>query len=137
MRYDLTDFEWSVIEPLLPMDRRGPKPKNIRQIINGMFYVLRRRLAVARSSRTVRALHDGLQPFQSLAQSRHLGPPDGRHCEGPRRQGAGHRQFHRARTSACLRCEKKSGVRCVGQAEAASPRRSTRASTRRAARSAS
>ena len=41
MRYDLTDFEWSVIEPLLPMDRRGPKPKNNRQIINGMFYVLR------------------------------------------------------------------------------------------------
>ena len=41
MRYDLTDFEWSVIEPLLPMDRRGPKPKNNRQIINGMFYILR------------------------------------------------------------------------------------------------
>lgn len=41
MRYDLTDFEWSVIEPLLPMDRRGPKPKNNLQIINGMFYILR------------------------------------------------------------------------------------------------
>ena len=41
MRYDLTDFEWSVIEPLLPMDRRGPKPRNNRQIINGMFYILR------------------------------------------------------------------------------------------------
>jgi transposase len=41
MRCDLTDFEWGVIEPLLPMDRRGPKPKNNRQIINGMFYVLR------------------------------------------------------------------------------------------------
>ena len=41
MRYDLTDFEWSVIEPLLPMDRRGPKPKNNRQILNGMFYILR------------------------------------------------------------------------------------------------
>ena len=41
MRYDLTDFEWSVIEPLLPMDRRGPKPQNNRQIINGMFYTLR------------------------------------------------------------------------------------------------
>ena len=40
-RYDLTDFEWSVIEPLLPMDRRGPKPKNNRQIMNGMFYILR------------------------------------------------------------------------------------------------
>ena len=41
MRYDLTDFEWSVIEPLLPMDRRGPKPQNNRQVLNGMFYVLR------------------------------------------------------------------------------------------------
>ena len=41
MRYDLTDFEWSVIEPLLPMDRRGPKPQNNRQIVNGMFYILR------------------------------------------------------------------------------------------------
>ena len=41
MRYDLTDFEWSIIEPLLPMDRRGPKPKNNRQILNGMFYILR------------------------------------------------------------------------------------------------
>jgi transposase len=40
-RYDLTDFEWSVIEPLLPMDRRGPKPQNNRQIMNGMFYILR------------------------------------------------------------------------------------------------
>ena len=40
-RYDLTDFEWSVIEPLMPMDRRGPKPKNNRQILNGMFYILR------------------------------------------------------------------------------------------------
>ena len=40
-RYDLTDFEWSVIEPLIPMNRRGPKPQNNRQIINGMFYILR------------------------------------------------------------------------------------------------
>ncbi len=40
-RYDLTDFEWSVIGPLLPMDRRGPKPKNNRQILNGIFYILR------------------------------------------------------------------------------------------------
>jgi transposase len=41
MRYDLTDFEWSVIEPLLPMDRQGPKPKNNRRVLNGIFWVLR------------------------------------------------------------------------------------------------
>jgi transposase len=41
MRYDLTDFEWSVIEPVLPMDRRGPKPKNNRRVLNGMFHILR------------------------------------------------------------------------------------------------
>ena len=28
MRYDLTDFEWSVIEPVLPKGRRGRQPQN-------------------------------------------------------------------------------------------------------------
>jgi transposase len=41
MRYDLTDLEWSAIEPLLPMNRRGPKPKNNRRVLNGIFWVLR------------------------------------------------------------------------------------------------
>ena len=41
MRYDLTDFEWSVIEPLLPKKRRGVKPKNNRRVLNGIFWVLR------------------------------------------------------------------------------------------------
>ena len=41
MRYDLTDFEWSAIEPLLPTDRRGPKPQNNRRVLNGIFWVLR------------------------------------------------------------------------------------------------
>jgi transposase len=40
MRYDLTDFEWSDIEPLLPMDRRGRKPQNNRQVLNGIFWEL-------------------------------------------------------------------------------------------------
>jgi transposase len=41
MRYDLTDFEWSVIEPLLPTRRRGVKPKKNRRVLNGIFWVLR------------------------------------------------------------------------------------------------
>lgn len=41
MRYDLTDFEWSVIEPLLPTKQRGVKPKKNRRVLNGIFWVLR------------------------------------------------------------------------------------------------
>ena len=41
MRYDLTDFEWSVIEPVLPTGRRGRKPENNRCILSGIFWVLR------------------------------------------------------------------------------------------------
>ena len=41
MRYDLTDFEWSVIEPLLPKGRPGPKRKDDRLVLNGIFWVLR------------------------------------------------------------------------------------------------
>jgi transposase len=41
MRYDLTDFEWSVVEPLLVRDRGGVKPKRNRQVLNGIFWVLR------------------------------------------------------------------------------------------------
>jgi transposase len=31
----------SVIEPVLPMDRRGPKPRENRRVLNGIFWVLR------------------------------------------------------------------------------------------------
>jgi transposase len=41
MRYDLSDFEWSVIEPVLPKDRRGRKPQHNRRVLNGIFWVLR------------------------------------------------------------------------------------------------
>jgi transposase len=41
MRYDLTDFEWSVIEPALPKERPGPRRKDDRGVMNGIFWVLR------------------------------------------------------------------------------------------------
>ncbi len=41
MRYDLTDFEWSVIEPVLPKGKPGPRRKNDRRVLNGIFWVLR------------------------------------------------------------------------------------------------
>ncbi len=41
MRYDLSDFEWSVIEPLLPNKPRGVKRVDDRRVLNGIFWVLR------------------------------------------------------------------------------------------------
>ena len=41
MRYDLTDFEWSVIQPVLPKGRPGPRRKDDRRVMNGIFWVLR------------------------------------------------------------------------------------------------
>lgn len=40
-RYDLTDFEWRVIEPLLPNKRRGVPRVDDRRVLNGIFWVLR------------------------------------------------------------------------------------------------
>jgi len=40
MRYDLTDFEWSVIEPLLPTGLPGPRKVNDRRFLHGIFWVL-------------------------------------------------------------------------------------------------
>ena len=40
-RYDLTDFEWSVIRPLLPNKPRGVPRVDDRRVLNGIFWVLR------------------------------------------------------------------------------------------------
>jgi transposase len=40
-RYDLTDFEWKVIRPLLPNKPRGVPRVDDRRVLNGIFWVLR------------------------------------------------------------------------------------------------
>ncbi len=40
-RYDLTDFEWRVIEPLLPNKPRGVPRVDDRCVLSGIFWVLR------------------------------------------------------------------------------------------------
>ncbi len=40
-RYDLTDFEWRVIEPLLPNKPRGVPRVDDRRVLSGIFWVLR------------------------------------------------------------------------------------------------
>ncbi len=40
-RFDLTDEEWDLIEPLLPCGLRGARRVPDRRVMNGIFYVLR------------------------------------------------------------------------------------------------
>lgn len=40
-RFDLTDFEWAVIEPLLPNKVRGVPRVDDRRVLNGIFWRLR------------------------------------------------------------------------------------------------
>ena len=69
-RYDLTDFEWRVIEPLLPNKPRGVPRVDDRRVLNGIFWVLRsgapwRDLPERYGPRT-----DLLQPLRPMAESR-------------------------------------------------------------------
>ncbi len=40
-RFELTDFEWSVIQPLLPNKPRGVPRADERRVLNGIFWRLR------------------------------------------------------------------------------------------------
>jgi len=40
-RYEITDFEWSIIEPLLPNKPRGVKRADDRKVLNGIYWRLR------------------------------------------------------------------------------------------------
>ena len=41
MRYELSDYEWSVIKPMLPNKPRGIPRVDDRCILNGIFWALR------------------------------------------------------------------------------------------------
>ena len=79
MRYELSDCEWSVIEPVLPKGRPGPRRKDDPRVLNGIFWVLRTGAPWR---------DDRLQPLQPVAQGRNLGPADGRRHQGPWRRSA-------------------------------------------------
>ncbi len=40
-RFDLSDAEWAIIEPLLPNKPRGVPRTDDRRVLNAIFYVLR------------------------------------------------------------------------------------------------
>ena len=41
MRYELSDYEWAAIKPMLPNKPRGVRRVNDRRVLSGIFWVLR------------------------------------------------------------------------------------------------
>jgi transposase len=135
MRYDLTDFEWSVIEPLLPTKRRGVKPKKSRRVLNGIFWVLR-------TGAPWRDMPERYGPYTTAYNRfnrwRKAGIWD-RLMDAIMQAHDGNVQMidssivrvHQHAAGA----EKKVEIVVWGEAAAASPRRSMRVSTRKAVRS--
>ena len=41
MRYELADYGWAAIKPMLPNKPRGVPRVNDRRVLNGIFWVLR------------------------------------------------------------------------------------------------
>ena len=41
MRYELSNYEWTAIKPMLPNKPRGVRRVNDRPVLNGIFWVLR------------------------------------------------------------------------------------------------
>jgi transposase len=41
MRYELSDYEWTAIKPMLPNKPRGVRRVDDRRVLNGIFWVLR------------------------------------------------------------------------------------------------
>ena len=71
MRFDLSDDEWALLEPLMPKSakeraRRRSKDHE-RDILRAAYWD-----AVARSAGTLWAVHDGVQSLQPLVSTRHL-----------------------------------------------------------------
>ena len=68
-RFDLTDFEWSVMAPLLPNKVRGVKRVDDRRVLNGIFWRLRTGAPWA----DIPERYGPHEPLQPLAQGRCLG----------------------------------------------------------------
>jgi transposase len=49
MRYELSDYEWTAIKPMMPNKPRGVRRVNDRRVLNGIFWVRTQVLSVSRT----------------------------------------------------------------------------------------
>ena len=72
-RYELTDFEWSIIQPLLPNKPRGVPRVDDRKVLNGIYWRLRRGRP-GRTSRSATGRRRRAPTASGAGPSRRLGP---------------------------------------------------------------
>ena len=65
-RYELSDFEWSIIEPLLPNKPRGVPRADDRKVLNGIYWRLRTGSPWAEIPERYGPADDGLQSLCPL-----------------------------------------------------------------------
>jgi transposase len=70
MRFDLSNDEWALLEPLMPKSRNGARADD-RKIMNAIFYVLRTGMPW-RDLPELWTLHNGVQSLQPLVSTRDL-----------------------------------------------------------------
>src|SRR6266404_7576389 len=72
---DLSDAEWAILEPLIPKALPGGRPRsvNMRQILNGIFYMLRSGGAWRRLAHEYPAWSTVYDYIRRVAQCRCLG----------------------------------------------------------------
>jgi transposase len=71
-RYDLSDEEWQLVEPLLPKPGKGKHRVDDRPVTNGIFYVLRTGAPWRATCPNAMAPTPRLQPVQPVGQARYL-----------------------------------------------------------------
>src|SRR5215217_2373268 len=106
-RYELTDFEWSIIEPLLPNKPRGVPRVDDRKVLNWHLLALADGLALGRHPGALRAADDLLQSLCAVAQARRLGSHFRGSLSGLRRRPADRRLVLDPRAPACGKPQKR------------------------------
>jgi hypothetical protein len=71
---DLSDAHWEVLKPLIPAEKFGGRPRTVdlREVLNGIFYVLRTGCSWEMMPNDLPHLHYGLLLLSSLAKTRRL-----------------------------------------------------------------
>jgi Putative transposase of IS4/5 family (DUF4096) len=73
---NLTDDQWSIVEPLLPAQKRFVRRRrvNCRAVIDAIFYLLRTGCQWRQTAERVSGLEHGLLVFSVMAAHRRWGP---------------------------------------------------------------